>query len=258
MSIIKSIFFDLDGVLYIGNQPVVGAHETISFLRSQEYILRFITNTSTKLTDEIIENLSQLGIKVFREELFTPLSVSLDYMRSREFDSFFPLLNKKLHNFYTEFQICDKNPDCILIGDIGDKWNYELMNKIFNFVMSGSELLALHKGKFYKSENGNVIDIGAFVTGIEYATNVKAKIFGKPDRNFFNTVINSTGVSPESILMVGDDIDNDIKGAKDSGMNAVLTRTGKYDEKFVSSHDIKPDLIIDSINVLPKILKEMK
>ena len=258
MNDIKGIFFDLDGVLYIGNKAIDGAVETISFLRPESYKLRFITNTSTITPEISIEKLLGMGFDVKAGELFTPLNVAKEYMLSKNYKTFYPVIKKDVLEFYSDFRIDDINPDCILIGDIGDKWSYELMNKIYNFVMSGSELLALHKGKFYKTEKGNVIDIGAFVTGIEFAANVKAKIFGKPDNNFFDTVIKSTGVSAENILMVGDDIDNDIQGAINCGMKTVLTRTGKYDENYVSKSGVKPDVVIESIRDLPNKIKEIK
>ena len=37
---------------------------------------------------------------------------------------------------YIEFKLDEINPEYIVIGDIGNQWNYELMNKIFNLVMN--------------------------------------------------------------------------------------------------------------------------
>ena len=46
-STIKGILFDLDGVLYIGSEPVPGAVEAVRKIRSSGIACRFITNTST-------------------------------------------------------------------------------------------------------------------------------------------------------------------------------------------------------------------
>ena len=75
---IKTILFDLDGVLYIGDNPVPGAVEVIEELRTSGFGLRFITNTSTKLPQEIIRKLTNFGFNVSSEELFTPLRSARD------------------------------------------------------------------------------------------------------------------------------------------------------------------------------------
>ena len=43
------ILLDLDGTLYIGNQPIPGTVEALAHLRERGIALRFITNTTTKL-----------------------------------------------------------------------------------------------------------------------------------------------------------------------------------------------------------------
>ena len=255
---IKTILFDLDGVLYIGDNPVPGAVEVIEELRTSGFGLRFITNTSTKLPQEIIRKLTNFGFNVSSEELFTPLRSARDYLISVSLSRMYPVINSEILPYFKEFIIDQENPEFILIGDIGDKWNYQLMNKIFNFTMNGAKLIALHQGKFYNSGTGNVLDIGAFISGIEYSANVRAAVFGKPDLNFFNSAVATTKCDKGEILMVGDDLDNDIAGAQKSGYKTVLTKTGKFNVNYVQLSDIKPDYLIESVRDLPKLIKEIK
>ena len=59
----------------------------------------------------------------------------------------------------------------------------------------------------------------------------------------------------EEVFMVGDDIVNDIWGAKNLGIKGVLVRTGKYRNSDLFHPDIKPDFIIDSINNLEEVFQ---
>ena len=52
---------------------------------------------------------------------------------------------------YKKFQLQNKKIDAIVIGDIGEKWSFSLMNELMNDVISGAEIIALHKGKYYQS-----------------------------------------------------------------------------------------------------------
>jgi ribonucleotide monophosphatase NagD (HAD superfamily) len=55
--------------------------------------------------------------------------------------------------------------------------------------------------------------------------------------------------------MVGDDIEFDILGAQKFGMKACLVKTGKFRESDLEK-GIKPDLLLESVNELPKALME--
>ena len=73
----------------------------------------------------------------------------------------------------------------IIIGDIGDNWSFQLMNELCNNVLNGSKMIALHKGRYFQTDNGLQIDAGAFITGLEHATKTQAHIIGKPSQSFF-------------------------------------------------------------------------
>lgn len=102
------------------------------------------------------------------------------------------------------------------------------MNELFRAVMGGAEIVACHRGRYFETEEGLRLDVGAFVAGLEYATGRAATIVGKPSVPFFRLAAESLGVPVEEIVMVGDDIDSDVGGAQAAGIRGVLVQTGKY------------------------------
>jgi HAD superfamily hydrolase (TIGR01458 family) len=176
------------------------------------------------------------------------------FLRSKGNCSCHFLLNDDTRRDFAEFRVNDVNPDYIVIGDIGEQWNYPLLNSVFQMLMSGAEMLALHKGRYWQMPDGLKMDIGAFIAGLEYVSGKTATVVGKPSKEFFHYALADMGVDPSETAMVGDDLISDVGGAQSAGLKGVLVRTGKYREELVAKSAVRPDLIIDSIADLPKYL----
>ena len=63
------------------------------------------------------------------------------------------------------------------------------------------------------------------------------------------------GAYPADAVMVGDDVEADVGGAKAAGMRAVLVRTGKFREATLAAADPLPDGVVDSIADVPVFLR---
>jgi HAD superfamily hydrolase (TIGR01458 family) len=249
----KAFLFDLDGTLHIGNKVIDGAIETIKFIKEKNFPCRFVTNTTTKTLSDLHQQMTDIGLPVLKEELINTTKVAIQYLRKYDKPKCYFVLNEEVKKDFSEFIEDTLNPDFIIIGDIDDKWNYTLLNKLFNMIMNGSKLIALHKGRFWQTEEGLKIDIGAFITGLEYTTGKEATVLGKPTRDFFKFAIDGLGIQPGNIAMVGDDINNDVAGAQGLGMFGILVKTGKFRQDYINRSGIKPDLIIDSIKEIKDI-----
>lgn len=68
--------------------------------------------------------------------------------------------------------------------------------------MNGASLIAIHEGRYYKRPDGLSLGPGAFVKGLEYATNTKAEVIGKPTAEFFRAALED--IPPEEAIMIGD------------------------------------------------------
>lgn len=257
-SAIKGIMFDLDGVLYVGNTPIDGAIKTVKHLRDAGYVCRFVTNTSTLSLNTLQQKLFGLGFEVERSEIFSAPQAALQLLKQQGAPICRLLLADDVKKDFNQFTQSDTEAQFIVIGDIGNAWTYSMLNEVFQCVMRGARLIAIHKNRFWQTEQGLQMDIGAFIDGLEYATNTKATIIGKPSLDFFSAVLSDMQLKPEQVLMVGDDIDADIGGAQAAGIAGVLVRTGKYRQAYAEASAVHPFVTLDSVAALPDLLMPAK
>ncbi len=250
----SGFLFDLDGTVYVGDRPIDGAVSAINHIRNRGIPLRFSTNTTTRSLASLVGKLNDMGLPVGLDETFGVIQAAVSYLRRKGRPTCHVLLTDDPKSDFKEFPQTDENPEYLVIGDIGKYWDYELMNRLFRMVVNGAEMIALHKGRYWETEDGLQVDIGAFVAGLEYVTGKQATVIGKPSASFFHEVLSDMALAPEEVVMVGDDLVNDVLGAQQVGMRGVLVRTGKYREELVAQSDVKPDLIIDSVADLITLL----
>ncbi|MDV6249728.1 TIGR01458 family HAD-type hydrolase [Vibrio sp. EA2] len=244
---ISGLLLDLEGVLFVEKRVIEGAIEAVEYLQKQQIPFRFMTNTTTKSRNSIAEKMLQMGFNVQSEDILTAPYAAKHYLEQKENVSCYLLVADEVKNEFAGFQQTDQHPDVIVVGDIGPTWDYALINKVFQMVMSGSELIALHKGKYWQTTLGLQVDIGAFVAGIEYVTNKQAVVIGKPSPAFFDAGVDALGCEKKHIVMIGDDIDSDVGGAQQAGIMGALVKTGKYRKETCLSSTVNPDFILDSI-----------
>lgn len=142
-------------------------------------------------------------------------------------------------------------PDAILVGDLGERWSYALMQEAFEYLMAGAELIALSRDRYWLQGDRLVLDAGPFVAGLEFAAGKRAMVAGKPSPAFYAAALKSLGLEVSaSTAMVGDDLWSDVEGAQLAGLQGWLVRTGKYRESALKETGIRPDRVLDSIAAL--------
>lgn len=254
LSSIKGILFDLDGVLYVGGNAIQGAVEAVEKIRASRKLCRFVTNTSTLSLTSLQQKINALGFSISANEIISAPQATLLYLKRQHNPMCRFLLADNVKSDFKEFRQSDTASDYIVIGDIGNAWSYQLLNEVFNCLMQGAKLIAVHKNRFWQTEHGLQMDIGGFIDALEYASGVKAMIIGKPSPDFFQIALADMGLSSSEVAIVGDDIDADVGGGQQAGLKGILVRTGKYRQNYVEASVVKPDFIIDSVVDLPRVL----
>jgi len=253
---LQAILFDLDGVLYIGDHIIDGAAEAVREIQQLGHRIAGITNTTTQPRRIIAKKLQSMGIAIPESSIYTPAALANRLIGNKTAALF---VRDSLHEDFKAIQQSLSHPDYVVMGDIGGEgYPPETLRTIFQMVMDGAQVLALHKNRFWQKPDGLHLDLGVFVAAIEYATGKNAVILGKPSTQFFHAICKELNTLPEHALMVGDDIESDIGGAQHSGLKTILVQTGKYREAFVKQisqqQSIKADLVIPSIADLPDAL----
>ena len=247
IGLLQGLLFDLDGVFHVGNSKVAGSEDVIAYLNSKHLPYRYVTNTTIQSRVALAANMQALGLPIQADEIITTPYAARLYLRQHNYQSCYLLLADEVISEFAEFDADDIAPQAVVIGDIGSLWNYDLLNKVFRLLMDGAHLLALHKNKFWQTETGLRMDIGAFVAGLEYASGQTATVIGKPSPAFFALALQSLGLEADQVGMVGDDIDCDIGGAQQCGLRGILVRTGKFRADYAAASTIRPDVVIDSV-----------
>jgi len=220
-----ALLLDLSGVLYDGDSIIQGALEAVQQVQDSDLQLRFITNTSQKTRASLLQHLRGLGFVVEEDQLFTAVDAARAWLTCRDLRPFC-LVHENIHLEFSDFD--QRDPNAVLVADAEQGFNYDNLNRAFQLCMQGAPLLGVGYNRYYKLGNKLHMDVGAFIKAIEFAAGVEATIVGKPDPEFFNLVIGSTGVEAGRVLMVGDDVFGDVEGALNAGIPACLVRTGKY------------------------------
>ena len=251
---LQALLIDLDGVLYVEDEPLPGAREAVAKLRAAGATLRFVTNTTARPRAAILERLRRLGFDPGPDELVTPAALAVRRCADRGHTRVALVMNDAVKADFAALEECDERVEAVIVGDLGEAFGYDILNRAFRHLMGGAELIALQKNRFWMTPGGLALDVGPFVAALEYAAATEAYVVGKPARGFFDTTLAAIPAEPGRSAMVGDDVESDVGGAQLAGLTGVLVQTGKYRADAVRASGVEPDAVIDSIADLPALL----
>ena len=251
---ISALLIDLDGTVYEKGKLLPGIKESIDWLKEKKIPFKFCTNTTRKTIRELQEDLIRMGLSVRLDNIISPIKAAIEYCRLKEYQSIEVVVpDEKMLDSFSEFKITRQNPQAIVLGDLGDGFTHALLTDLFQKILNGAKLIAMHKNRYWLTNQGLVLDLGPFVSALEYATGTEAVIVGKPNQQFFKIAIKDWDIPTENIVMIGDDLIVDIQGAQDIGLKGCLVKTGKFREEDLNSDNIQPDYIISSLADVKKL-----
>jgi HAD superfamily hydrolase (TIGR01458 family) len=237
----KAVLIDLAGVLHTGDDALPGAVRALDRLRASGMPLRFLTNTTRTPSNILFAKLQRMGFTLAASEIQTAALAARTLVRSRGLRPLW-LVHPDIA---VEMGESDANPDIVVLGDMGDHLTYPILNHAFRLLMQGLPLMAMARNRYFMEPDGLSLDMGAFVTGLEYSAGINAEITGKPAPAFFNAALAELGIAPAEAVLIGDDLSDDIGGAQAAGIPGILVRTGKYRAGDDANPDIRPAEVYD-------------
>jgi HAD superfamily hydrolase (TIGR01458 family) len=223
---ICGVLLDLGGVIYVGSSPIEGALAAVERLRDAGLPLRFITNTTRRSKRQVLADLREMGLHVSSDELLTPALLARAYLEKHALSPFL-VVHPDLEEDFAGLP--PGRAEAVIVGDAGQHFTYDRLNRAYRKMIDGAELLALAKNRNFKDADGELsLDAGPFVAALEFAADRKAVLFGKPSADFFNTAVDDLRCRANEVVMIGDDAEADVDGAITCGLRGILVRTGKY------------------------------
>lgn len=222
---IQAVLLDIGGVLLDGEAPLPGAAEALDRLRAAGLPFLLLTNTTRTARAALLERLAAAGLVVEPEALLTPAILAREWLvhEGRR-----PLLLIHL-GLRADFSGVDESaPDAVVVGDAGEGFTYAALNAAFRLLMEGAPLVSLSGSRYFREGGELFLDAGPFVRLLEEAAGCRALSLGKPGAAFFRHAVARLGVPAEAVVMIGDDVQSDVLGARAAGLQAMLVRTGKY------------------------------
>lgn len=252
---VKGFLIDVEGTIVLDKSysPIPGAPGWLNHLSQTGKGFLLATNNTTHKPESLCFLLNQKGFRVLPEQIYSCLSLALDYILSSRIRSCFALTNQNIRDFLKYNQIDvreDWKVDAVLVGLDTELTYDKLKVATCALIQNKAKLLALHKNRIYKDDKGELApSVGAVVRFLEYVANKKAMVFGKPNRVFYVKALEKLGSKPNETLMISDDPLTDLVGAKKVGMKTAFVTSGKYDRTILKRLPKKlwPDFIYNNI-----------
>ena len=254
------ILCDLEGTLYSGDAPLPGATLLVPALRARNIPFRFITNTSSRSRRALVARLGAMGIIVSTEDIVSAPMAAATLVRDRGHEVVAPFLADAVLEDLEGLTLQggtagrgSRRPTAILLGDLGERWDYVLLQEAFEYLRGGAELITCSRDRVYRKGEGLVLDVGPFVAALEYASGSMALLAGKPSPVIYDAALSQLELPDAErsrVLMIGDDIHSDIAGAQQAGLLAWAVETGKFSMEAAASAGIVPDRVIQGLDAL--------
>lgn len=253
------ILLDIDGVLHVSGVGIPGAVEAVATLKQAGHSLRFVTNNSTLARKDLAQELQRLGFAVEEDEIQTPPLAAARALGGRRV---LALVMPSVVPDLEDLELVGNDAEAVLIGGCDESlepnqvFSYMNLARAFGELQGGAAFYCLHKNRWWQTSRGPMLDSGAFVAGLEYATGAEATVLGKPSSAYFAAALDALGAEPELTWLVTDDLESDVRGAQVFGMRTVLVRTGKFRPDQLESNAIVPDAVLSSVAQFPDWLDQ--
>jgi len=247
---------DLDGVVWIGREPVAGAVEALRALTEEGKELVFVTNNPGRPPATYAERLRLVGIEVADERVVTAGVTTARFAADRVGTgaSAFVIGAPGLKEAAAEAGLAlldgeaARRADAVLVSGHRD-FNYEELLTATMAIGRGAALFATSRDPTLPMPDGPWPGTGAVLAAVETASEKRAEIGGKPEPHLFEQA-RALIPGAERVAMVGDRIASDIVGAQRAGLPGVLVLSGACTREDAAAAEPPPDYVLDDLGGL--------
>jgi HAD superfamily hydrolase (TIGR01450 family) len=236
---------DLDGVVWLGDEPIPGAAEAVATLRARGERVLFATNNSFARLAEQEAKLERFGIPAHGDVLTSAMAAArLVEAGERALVCGGPGIAEALEGRKAT-PVRDGDADAVVVGFHRD-FDYERLRVAVRAVQRGARLIATNDDATYPTPDGPIPGGGAIVAAVSYASGVRPVVAGKPHAPMADLV---REVGGETGTVVGDRPETDGAFALTLGYHFALVLSGVTHESDLPVEPA-PDTVAPSLAAL--------
>ncbi len=250
ISDLRTILFDMDGVLYLGDSPLPGVQATFDYLESTGRTFCLITNNSTMTPGQYVEKLARMGVTVAEDRILTSGVATARYLARREPDGapVYVIGERGLLEALQAhgFRLDDRAPRYICVG-LDRGLTYEKLKIATLAIRAGARFIAANPDTTLPTEEGLVPGNGATLAAIQTATDVEPLVVGKPSAAIVDLAVEMLGAEKSTTAIIGDRLDTDVLAGQRAGIGRILILTGVHQPSDIPDFEGKPNWIVSDL-----------
>jgi glycerol-1-phosphatase len=247
------LLVDLDGVVWIGREPVPGSAEALAALIEGGKPVVFVTNNSVKPPAAYVEQLREIGVPapdgavVTSAEATARLAVERVGAGASAFVIGAPGFKEVVAATGLELVSDElaRTASAVLVSGHREFGYDELTTATFA-LRDGAALFGTSRDPTLPMPGGDLPGTGATLAAIETASGKRAEIGGKPEPHLFQKA-RALIPAARRVAVVGDRIASDIEGGRRAGLATVLVLSGASTREDAEAAGEPPDHVLDDL-----------
>lgn len=249
---VLTVFCDLDGTLYLGDELIPGALEFLERCKARGIRCFFLSNNSSRSVEQYLTKLHGLGIPAEADDVMLSTHDLISWLTEEEVTDTYLVgtegMRAMLEGAGIETQ--SKAPEYVVLG-YDTEITYDKLATASIHLHSGVPLVASHPDLVCPSPAGGLPDSGAYMALFEATTGATpAHVCGKPNAGMLLHKMVGLGLEPGECAMIGDRLYTDVEMAERAGVQGVLVLSGEATADDARAAPQNPDLVVDSVDSL--------
>jgi len=254
----KLFVLDMDGTFYLGDDLFPGSLPFLDAVKRAGCDHLFLTNNSSKTSDQYVEKLQRLGVDAQPGDVLTSGDATIELLRKEgRWKRLYLVATRAVERQFEAagFELTADSPDAVVLT-YDTTIDYEKLTTFCLLVREGRPYVATHPDFNCPSPAGPLPDIGAFMALVEASAERRPDmIVGKPMPGILEAAMIRKGATKEQTMMIGDRLYTDVECGLATGATAALVLTGETTREMLAASDTKPDLVLESLADLTTILR---
>jgi len=253
---VRAVLLDMDGVLYVGDQPLPGVQELLAYLDATGRKWLCVTNNSSRTSQTFSDKLAAMGITVDPVHILGSAEATANWLAEQSPNGAKVIMmgEASLRGALQAkgFELVDDPFEAqIAVASIYYALNYDVLTRLTLAIRNGARFVATNPDATLPTERGQVPGTGSLVALLTVSGGRAPEYVGKPYPGMYEQAIRRVDGAAETTLMVGDRYETDIEGAARLGMPTAGVLTGVTTRAEYLAANPSPDFVVEG---LPELL----